>query len=54
MEYKEAHGFRHTHDVLQLESGVNLKYVAHHLGHQTIKTTSDKYLSDTAKWKMIS
>jgi integrase len=49
VDYKGTHVFRHTHAVLLLESGSNLKYVAHRLGHKTIKTTADKYLAITEK-----
>lgn len=49
VEYKGTHGFRHTHAVLLLESGVSLKYVSNRLGHKTIKTTADTYLDITEK-----
>ncbi|WP_411342610.1 tyrosine-type recombinase/integrase [Paenibacillus sp. WLX1005] len=47
--YKGTHGFRHTHAVLLLESGASLLYVSRRLGHRTIKTTADTYLSITKK-----
>ncbi|MED4515349.1 tyrosine-type recombinase/integrase [Bacillus subtilis] len=37
VDYKGTHGFRHTHAVLQLESGANLKYVSNRLGHKKSK-----------------
>ncbi|WP_017812410.1 tyrosine-type recombinase/integrase [Paenibacillus shenyangensis] len=49
VEYKGTHGFRHTHAVLLLESGASLLYVSRRLGHRTIKTTTDTYLSITKK-----
>ncbi len=49
VEYKGTHGFRHTHAVLLLESGASLVYVSKRLGHKTIKTTADTYLSITEK-----
>ena len=47
--YKGTHGFRHTHAVLLLESGASLFFVSKRLGHKTIKTTADTYLSITKK-----
>ena len=49
VEYKGTHGFRHTHAVLLLESGANIKFVSQRLGHKTIKTTADTYLDITEK-----
>ncbi|BBI32331.1 site-specific integrase [Cohnella abietis] len=49
VEYKGTHGFRHTHAVLLLESGASLVFVSKRLGHKTIKTTADTYLSITEK-----
>jgi integrase len=49
VEYKGTHGFRHTHEVLLLESGASLKYVSIRLGYKTIKTTADTYLDITEK-----
>lgn len=49
VEYKGTHGFRHTHAVMLLESGASLLYVSRRLGHRTIKTTADTYLSITKK-----
>lgn len=37
------HGLRHTHAVLMLESGVDMKYVQERLGHGSIQITSDIY-----------
>jgi integrase len=47
--YKGTHGFRHTHAVLLLESGVSLVFASKRLGHKTIKTTADTYLDITKK-----
>lgn len=51
VEYKGTHGFRHTHAVLLLKSGASLVFVSKRLGHKTIKTTADTYLSITQKIK---
>lgn len=47
ISYKGTHVFRHTHAVLLLEAGANIKYVSKRLGHKTIKTTADTYLDIT-------
>ncbi|OZU88678.1 recombinase XerC [Virgibacillus indicus] len=49
VDYKGTHGFRHTHAVLLLEAGANIKYVSGRLGHKSIKTTADTYLHITKK-----
>jgi integrase len=49
VKYKGTHVFRHTHAVLLLESGASLVFVSKRLGHKTIKTTADTYLSITQK-----
>lgn len=37
------HSTRHTHAVLQLESGAGMKYIQERLGHGSIQITSDVY-----------
>ncbi|MFE3977188.1 MULTISPECIES: tyrosine-type recombinase/integrase [unclassified Peribacillus] len=37
------HGLRHTHAVLQLEAGADMKYVQKRLGHGSVAITSDVY-----------
>lgn len=37
------HSLRHTHAVLMLESGIEMKYVQERLGHKSIQVTSDIY-----------
>lgn len=37
------HSLRHTHAVLQLESGARMKYIQQRLGHKSMKITSDTY-----------
>jgi integrase len=37
------HSLRHTHAVLQLEAGADLKYVQERLGHGSIQITADVY-----------
>lgn len=49
LKYKGTHVFRHTHAVLLLEAGANIKYVSKRLGHKTIKTTADTYLDITER-----
>lgn len=49
LSYKGTHVFRHTHAVLLLEAGANIKYVSKRLGHKTIKTTADTYLDITER-----
>lgn len=43
------HAFRHTHAVLLLESGANIKVVSERLGHSTIDMTANVYLHVTKK-----
>ncbi|ANK59855.1 tyrosine-type recombinase/integrase [Loigolactobacillus backii] len=43
------HAFRHTHAVLLLESGANIKAVSERLGHATIDMTANVYLHVTKK-----
>lgn len=43
------HAFRHTHAVLLLESGANIKVVSERLGHATIDMTANVYLHITEK-----
>ncbi|WCF06107.1 site-specific integrase [Paenibacillus thiaminolyticus] len=37
------HSLRHTHAVMLLESGADMKYVQERLGHGSIQITSDVY-----------
>ncbi|MGG3802022.1 tyrosine-type recombinase/integrase [Metabacillus fastidiosus] len=43
------HGLRHTHAIMLLESGVDIKTVSERLGHTTINMTADVYLHITKK-----
>lgn len=43
------HGLRHTHAIMLLESGVDIKTVSDRLGHKTIKMTADVYIHITKK-----
>ncbi|EKF35642.1 tyrosine-type recombinase/integrase [Bacillus xiamenensis] len=43
------HGLRHTHAIMLLESGVDIKTVSDRLGHATINMTADVYLHVTKK-----
>lgn len=44
---KSAHLLRHTHAVMQLEAGVDIKTVSERLGHKNIQTTANTYLHIT-------
>ncbi|MFR5492942.1 tyrosine-type recombinase/integrase [Dialister invisus] len=43
------HTFRHTHATKLLENGIDLDYVSKRLGHSSITTTADIYISMTDK-----
>ena len=43
------HTFRHTHATKLLENGIDLDYVSKRLGHSSIPTTADIYISMTDK-----
>ncbi|MCT4572771.1 tyrosine-type recombinase/integrase, partial [Bacillus thuringiensis] len=44
-----VHGLRHTHAVLLLEAGVEMKYIQERLGHKSIEITSNIYSHVTPK-----
>ncbi|MGE7024420.1 tyrosine-type recombinase/integrase [Solibacillus cecembensis] len=46
-ERKSTHLLRHTHAVLQLEAGVDIKTVSTRLGHKDINITANTYLHVT-------
>ncbi|AUO08524.1 site-specific integrase [Paenibacillus sp. lzh-N1] len=46
------HSLRHTHAVLQLEAGAEMKYVQERLGHGSIQITSDIYAHISKKIEM--
>ncbi len=37
------HSLRHTHAVLQLEAGADMKYIQERLGHGSMQITSEVY-----------
>jgi integrase len=41
--YISIHSTRHTHAVLLLESGADMKYVQERLGHGSMQITADVY-----------
>ncbi|WP_326375659.1 tyrosine-type recombinase/integrase [Bacillus inaquosorum] len=41
LHHNPPHGLRHTHAIMLLESGADLKYVSERLGHTTVKITAD-------------
>ncbi|MBJ6919075.1 tyrosine-type recombinase/integrase, partial [Vibrio cholerae] len=52
----DIHSLRHTHAVLLLESGANLKYIQERLGHKSIEMTTNVYshISDKINEDSIS
>ncbi|MDU1848549.1 MAG: tyrosine-type recombinase/integrase [Niallia nealsonii] len=48
------HGLRHTHAIMMLESGNDIKVVSERLGHSALIVTSDVYLHITKKHEMES
>lgn len=47
------HSLRHTHAVLQLESGAEMKYVQERLGHGSVQITSDIYAHISKKIELV-
>ena len=47
-ESNSPHLLRHTHAVLQLKAGVDIKTVSTRLGHKNINITANTYLHVTA------
>ncbi|MGG0718735.1 site-specific integrase [Robertmurraya massiliosenegalensis] len=45
------HGLRHTHAIMLLESGADIKFVSDRLGHATVNMTADVYLHITKKYE---
>lgn len=45
------HGLRHTHAIMLLESGADIKFVSDRLGHSNISMTADVYLHITKKYE---
>ncbi|QOK28027.1 site-specific integrase [Cytobacillus oceanisediminis] len=48
------HGLRHTHAIMLLESGADIKFVSDRLGHSSINMTADVYLHVTKKHEEVS
>ncbi|WP_367976435.1 tyrosine-type recombinase/integrase [Niallia sp. RD1] len=48
------HGLRHTHAIMMLESGNDIKVVSERLGHPALNVTSDVYLYITKKHELES
>lgn len=51
LHHISPHGLRHTHAILLLESGANLKVVSDRLGHTIIAMTANVYLHITKKYE---
>ncbi|RBP87869.1 site-specific recombinase XerD [Cytobacillus firmus] len=45
------HGLRHTHAIMLLESGADIKFVSEPLGHSTVNMTADVYVHITKKYE---
>lgn len=48
------HSLRHTHAVILLESGADMKYVQERLGHGSIQITSDVYAHVSKKLEAMN
>lgn len=51
LHHISPHGLRHTHAIMLLESGADIKFVSDRLGHTNIKMTADVYLHITKKYE---
>jgi len=51
LHHISPHGLRHTHAVMLLESGADIKFVSERLGHRTINMTADVYVHITKKYE---
>jgi len=51
LHHLTPHGLRHTHAIMLLESGADIKFVSTRLGHATINMTADVYLHITKKYE---
>ncbi|HWO96862.1 MAG TPA: tyrosine-type recombinase/integrase [Bacillus sp. (in: firmicutes)] len=49
LHHISPHGLRHTHAIMLLESGADIKLVSGHLGHTSIDMTANVYLHITKK-----
>lgn len=52
LHHLTPHGLRHTHAIMLLESGANLKFVSTRLGHATINMTANVYIHITKKYEI--
>lgn len=51
LHHLTPHGLRHTHAIMLLESGANIKFVSTRLGHATINMTANVYIHITKKYE---
>ncbi|HZH59966.1 MAG TPA: site-specific integrase, partial [Metabacillus sp.] len=51
LHHISPHGLRHTHAIMLLESGADIKFVSDRLGHTTVNMTADVYLHITKKYE---
>jgi integrase len=54
LHHISPHGLRHTHAIMLLESGVDIKTVSDRLGHNSIEMTANVYLHITKKHEEAS
>lgn len=51
LHHISPYGLKHTHAVMLLESGADIKFVSERLGHTTINMTADVYVHITKKYE---
>ncbi|WP_191556424.1 site-specific integrase [Metabacillus idriensis] len=51
LHHISPHGLRHTHAIMLLESGADIKFVSDRLGHSTVNMTADVYVHITKKYE---
>ncbi|WEZ09975.1 tyrosine-type recombinase/integrase [Priestia flexa] len=51
LHHLTPHGLRHTHAIMLLESGADIKFVSERLGHTTINMTAEVYIHITKKYE---
>jgi integrase len=54
LHHISPHGLQHTHAIMLLESGADVKFVNERLGHASINMTADVYLHITKKYEKES
>jgi integrase len=54
LHHISPHGLRHTHAIMLLESGADMKFVSDRLGHATVNMTVDVYIHITKRHEEAS